>query len=246
MPDFRLLERTHPLMDLISSSLPTDLPQIYRYREVEFSEDKPWIICVIGPSGAGKDSIIGPAMKEGLLHMAVTATTRDRREGESEEAQVWMRKRREDEKTVEEYHAHLIEEYDLIEYDPHHENLYGLPRKSLEEASAKGTVLLRSDVAAVKTYHEKLSDKYNIATIFVVPESYEQIWERMNATGRTNLEVRFNDSVDYVKDAPDVTNYYLYNQVYVKTADGDYLPGLDVSRESFSQLVDRLTNFKPV
>lgn len=228
----------------------------------EFDPAKPSLVIVIGPSGAGKDTISLPATSEEGFGRAVTATTRGRRyefkqelikksliDGgiqlaianyedlinskrgveraryitelinlgwldskatEPEDAYVWMRARRPDE-TDKTYHQNLISEYGLVESDHHHGNFYGLPEASLLAANQGGKIpIVRTESQGALTITEKLSSKYNLLIVGIMPDSYEIIWGFINQ--REFPQKRFEESVQMVETLPQIANYILLNR----------------------------------
>lgn len=199
----------------------------------------PWIFCVIGPSGAGKDTIVKPALDSGIVHKAKTATTRERRTNEAEDAYIWIRANIKEGESLENFISRVEAEegIKLIEYDEHNGHIYGLPESSLIEAANKGPVLVVTESIGVQTLREKLGDKYNIVSIFILPENYEQVWERNQ--GRGNETERFKEAIEYIKEAPKIANYFILNKEY-----RDPRVGIENSQESLSGLVAGLTQGK--
>lgn len=81
-----------------------------------------------------------------------------------------------------------------------------------------------------------MKDKVNMITIFIVPDSYEQVWKRIQ--GRGNEEERMETSIGYAVEAPNFTNYYLHNTEYPGQYRRDYSKnGLVLAQNSFKELV---------
>ncbi len=83
--------------ELIEQAKPTNVPQVYIQNPIEINHNKPLIIIICGPSGAGKETAVEEYELSGKMNRIVSATTRDRRENERESDYVWMRKQREGE-----------------------------------------------------------------------------------------------------------------------------------------------------
>lgn len=220
-----------PVPFLLEKAEKTEIPLIYLNKKPEINPDLPIVFILIGPSGSGKDTISDSLYSEGVVVRATTATGRPRREeeGEPEERHIWMRTKREDE-TVEAYDANLIKEYNLIEYDRHFGNLYGLPLASLEKAMQNGTPLIRTEPRGAKTICTFLEGKANCIVVFIVPESFKQVWAR--ALNRVNFEERKEKAVHEVKEAPEISNFYLFNpEVFNGSA------GLPQAQQALIQLI---------
>ncbi len=214
-------EAFHPVKYLIDDSESTEHDHVYLNRLPEQINDGSWTILIIGPSGSGKDFLGGKLVRDGWLNIATTATTRPRRvnlpdqHDESIDDYVWMDATNLD-VTNQEHRQQLIDQYELIESDVHHGNLYGLPKQSLDKALEKGHALIRTESEGAKVINQKLKDKYNLLTVFVVPDSYDQLWNRISGRGQ---EIdRMLKSLEYVKEAKSLTNFFIHN---TETVDRD-------------------------
>lgn len=207
-------EAYHPVEHLINGSKSTEHEHVYLNRLPEKINDGSWTVLIIGPSGSGKDFLGGKLVRDGWLNIATTATTRPRRvnlpnqQEESIDDYVWMDATDLD-ITNPEHRQKLIEQYELIESDVHHGNLYGLPKQSLDKALVNGHALIRTESEGAKVIHRKLGDKYNLLTVFVVPDSYDQLWDRIN--GRGQETDRMLKSLEYVKEAKTLANFFIHN-----------------------------------
>lgn len=197
-----------PVPYLLDKAQPTDISLVYKNLPFQKKPNLSSVVCIAGPSGVGKDTLMEPLIRKGLVTLATTATTRKRRKGEDFNAYIWMRGRRKDE-DKEGYLNNLVEEYDLIEYDFHNQHLYGIPRENLRKAMEHRVALLRIDLTGVKSITKSLGNEANILIIFIVPDSYRQIWERRG--DRKDMKGRLLKDIEYVKDAPDVVHFYLHN-----------------------------------
>jgi len=204
-------ELYNPLTYLIEPSIPTQIHGVYKVLEhPPIDITKPIVFIIIGPSGAGKDTLADHLVLKGLVNKLTTATSRKRRieQGEPEDAYIWMREKKREDESDEEYYANLIIEYNLIEHDGHHGSVYGLPYSSLENRTKKPS-LIRTENKGLKTIMEKLQADYNIISVFIVPDNYEILLSRIQ--GRGNLELRMAKSVEEVKEARELVNYVILN-----------------------------------
>lgn len=126
---------------------------------------------LVGPAGTGKNYVMQAVMPRvpGLRQLP-TATTRDMRPGEAQG--------REHEFVSHEEFARMIHNGELIEYQPVHHNLYGIPRRSLERVFNQNLTEIAdveykgADIAR-NLYGEK------VVRIFVSPPSVSKLVERL-------------------------------------------------------------------
>lgn len=148
---------------------------------------------------------------------------------ESRDAYLWLRSRKPEEEDDVVYLQHLIDEYDLIESDIHHGNIYGLPKANLYAAAQKpGLTVIRTEPTGAKTLLQKLSVEFNVVVLGVVPDSPEvvkaRIFARVEQSGKgdENPELRFNESMVWVDGFPALVHLVLHN-----TEKNVNYPGLD-------------------
>ena len=91
------------------------------------STDKNKILVVVGPSGAGKDSVMNLEVEnhKDQFQRAVTHTTREKREGEKEGVDYYF-------VTKDEF-TKMKDNNEFVETNEYNENYYGLSKKELEK-----------------------------------------------------------------------------------------------------------------
>lgn len=100
--------------------------------------NKGTLLVLSGPSGVGKGTIVGEILKRRKAALSVSCTTRAPREGEVDGVSYFFLTRDKFEK--------MIEEDGFLEYSRHFDNLYGTPRKFVEDKLSEGDVILEIDV----------------------------------------------------------------------------------------------------
>ena len=71
-----LQKQYDPIEYLIYRAQKTEIPFVYKNRELNFDPNLPLIIIVFGPGGAGKDTITEPLYDDGAVYKVQTATSR--------------------------------------------------------------------------------------------------------------------------------------------------------------------------
>lgn len=126
---------------------------------------------LVGPAGTGKNYVMQaviPRMPE--LRQLPTATTRPMREGEAQG--------REHEFVSHEEFAGMIHNGELIEYQPVHGNLYGIPRRSLERVFNQRLL----EIADVEYKGADIAHTLyggQVVRVFVSPPSVSKLVERL-------------------------------------------------------------------
>lgn len=169
------------------------------------------ILAVTGPSGAGKDSLIGKLLDhDERLVQVKTATTRQQRPGEADDAYTWMHQNV-DGLPTEEYHAWLIEKYGLLESDFHHGNLYGLPRANVEALADEEQIgVLNTDVSGIATI-KRLLPSTRLVSVLICPESTDSLVRNMGDS-RDNISDRLAVAHAYLERAPETVDYVFHNR----------------------------------
>ena len=140
---------------------------------------KPKLFVITGPSGAGKDTIV-KELRERFpeIHVAVTATTRQRRPGEAEGVDYFFL----DPETFLERLAN--DEY--MESAQVYGKPYGVPRNQIRHALERGQdVLLKVDVQGAATIKGRWPEAI---VIFVSPGSMSQLLHQLHHRKTDNPE----------------------------------------------------------
>lgn len=133
-------------------------------------EKSPLLIVISGPSGVGKDTVIG-CMKDRSLpfHFVVTATTRPPREGEVHGVDYFF--------VSSDEFAAMIEQDELIEYAIVYNDYKGIPKAQVRQALHTGNdVIMRIDVQGAETIREKFPEAL---LIFLTTNSEEEMVNRL-------------------------------------------------------------------
>ena len=155
--------------------------------------NKPLLLVLSGPSGAGKDAVLS-RMKELKvpLEFMVTATTRHRRP---------------EEKDGIDYHFisgerfnEMIKAGELLEFANVYGNWYGVPKKAVKQALGRGRdVLLKVDIQGVDTIKKILPQA---VSIFLTAPSIQELTTRLrqrNTESKTDLDLRLQTATEEIK-----------------------------------------------
>lgn len=146
------------------------------------------MILIAAPSGAGKNSFMGRALKDfPVLKDVVTYTTRQQRQGEVQGEDYHFISRPD-------FEAKITQGF-FVEWSPVHDRLYGTSRQSLEEAWAEGRVAIMDiDVQGVEKFTKIYPDAISV---FILPPSIDELKRRILARDQkapANLELRLQNA----------------------------------------------------
>lgn len=137
-------------------------------------------VVIAGPSGSGKNTII-----EGLLERCsqcsrlITATTRAPRSGERDAVDYYFFS--EDRFEDEQARGNILEHRDVATLGTH----YGIYKPDLDKRLARGdTVFAHVDITGAAL----LKEQYGAVTFFIMPESLEELRQRIVLRGRQMSE----------------------------------------------------------
>jgi guanylate kinase len=142
------------------------------------------LIVLSGPSGVGKDAVLGSMKGEDFpLYYTVTLTTRPKRDGEIDGVDYYF--------TSEVNFHHMIEQGELLEWAKVYGHLYGVPKQQVREAMERGEdIIIKVDVQGATTIKNLLSDA---VLIFLAPPSIEEQKKRLEqrrSESETDLKLR--------------------------------------------------------
>ena len=130
------------------------------------------IFVFSGASGVGKSSALKQVMEARQdLRFSVSCTTRAPRPGEEDGVHYFF--------VTKERFEQMIEDREMLEYDAHHENLYGTPKNQL--LGEKHVVL---DIEPNGAFQVKRNYP-DAALIFVTPPNLEELERRLRGRGDT-------------------------------------------------------------
>ena len=136
------------------------------------------IIVISGASGVGKSTVLEKVMKARRdLVFSVSATTRPARPGEVDGVNYHFITR--------ESFLDMIRKGEFLEYDEHHDNLYGTLYSAVKDASEKGNVVLDIEPNGAMNVRRVHPDA---VLIFIMPPSWEALEQRLRGRGDTPEE----------------------------------------------------------
>ena len=182
------------------------------------------LVLYTGCSGVGKGTIMKQLLKrDPFIRLSVSNTTREPREGE-----------------VDGVHYNFISREDFIaladadgyiEHAEYCDNLYGTPKKQVEEMLADGfDVFLEIEVQGGLQVMEQFPD---VLSIFILPPSMEELDKRLRGRGTEEEEV-IQKRLSEAEKEPAVSPQYRYRVVNdtVERAANEVLAILEQHRSS--------------
>lgn len=156
------------------------------------------LIVVSGPSGAGKGTVLRELMSkhDGFVY-SISATTREPRDEDKEGVTYFFMSK--------DKFRELIENGGLLEYATYNDNYYGTPRRFVEEKISDGkNVILEIEVQGAMQIKKLFPEAL---LVFITPESFEVLSERLHSRGTETEDVIENRLAIARKEAPKALEY---------------------------------------
>lgn len=156
------------------------------------------LIVVSGPSGAGKGTVLRELMSkhDGFVY-SISATTREPRDEDKEGVTYFFMSK--------DKFRELIENGGLLEYATYNDNYYGTPRRFVEEKISDGkNVILEIEVQGAMQIKKLFPEAL---LVFITPESFEVLSERLHSRGTETEDVIENRLAIARKEAPTALEY---------------------------------------
>lgn len=136
------------------------------------------LFVISGASGVGKSTVLKRVMAaRNDLVFSVSATTREPRDGEHDGVDYYFISREDFE--------NRIARGEFLEYDEHHDILYGTPASQVMEKQEIGNVILDVEPNGAANVRKARPDA---TLIFVMPPSREELELRLRGRGDTSEE----------------------------------------------------------
>jgi guanylate kinase len=189
------------------------------------------VFILSGPSGVGKDSVL-EKLREVYpdAQYVVTATSRPMRPGEIDGVHYLFLDRDDFEQQ--------IARGDFIEHALVYDNLYGVPRRPIEEGLAAGRhVIIKVDVKGAATLRDVIS---NTVSLFLLPESMEALLERLRSRKTEDPDVllkRFRTANEELARL-DEFDYIVFNEAGKLDEALDHIVGVIETEQKRVHLAD--------
>ncbi|AZL15733.1 guanylate kinase [Rickettsiales endosymbiont of Stachyamoeba lipophora] len=140
------------------------------------------MIIISSPSGAGKSTICKMLLKnESSLQISVSVTTRERRQSEIEGQDYFF--------ISKDDFLEMKNNNQLLEYAEIYGNSYGSPSKIIFDQLNQGVdILFDIDWQGARQIYQNCS-KYNIISIFILPPSINELYNRLQKRAEDSKEV---------------------------------------------------------
>ena len=140
------------------------------------------LVVVSGPSGVGKGTVLKYVLENEQFVYSVSATTRNKREGEENGVNYFFITRKDFEA--------MIEKNELVEYAEYNGNYYGTPKFFVEDMLNSGkNVILEIEVKGAMQIKKLMPEA---VFVFIAPESKQVLAERLAGRGTETQDVIAN------------------------------------------------------
>lgn len=140
------------------------------------------LVVVSGPSGVGKGTVLKYVLENEQFVYSVSATTRNKREGEENGVNYFFITRADFEA--------MIEKNELVEYAEYNGNYYGTPKFFVEDMLNSGkNVILEIEVKGAMQIKKLMPEA---VFVFIAPESKQVLAERLAGRGTETQDVIAN------------------------------------------------------
>jgi guanylate kinase len=168
----------------------------------------PLLIVLSGPSGVGKVAVLnGMKRRRYPVYYSVTATTRPRREREREGVDYHFVSRADFE--------NMIERNELLEWANVYGNLYGVPKRQIQEAMSRGQdAVVKVDVQGAAAIKKIVPQA---VFIFLAPPSMSDLENRLRqrkTESGVDLELRMRAAQEEMKQL------FIFDYIVVNHKDG--------------------------
>ena len=161
---------------------------------------KGFLLVISGPSGVGKGTVLHDLMNtQKNLVYSVSATTRDKRDGEIEGVSYFY-------KSHEEF-KQMINDDQFLEYAHVHNNYYGTPKEFVENKINDGKIVVREIDVQGAVNVKRNTD--NAVCIFLAPPSLSELKNRIVGRG-TETENDINLRMKNARKELEYIKYYDY------------------------------------
>lgn len=170
------------------------------------------LFVISGPSGVGKGTLVNKILEKNKeLFLSVSATTRNKREGEIDGINYYFKEKEE--------FAKMADENEFLEWATFCENSYGTPKRPVFDKLNDGKdVILEIEIQGAMQVKKNMP---SCVLVFIAPPSKEELINRLKGRGTETEEViklRVETATKELKVAKEY-DYIIVNDNIEKAAD---------------------------